>query len=157
MSALPQFYHGQLQTPTDDDTRLLGELQATIGDLTMPLVLEDFEMVSKVCGLCSYFAPELYMACGGTADTGVWAKDFIAFWSNLSQSNHDLESKLVAVMNPDEAALTPDDWRDMVTYVLNEHPGLEFLAESPEYHERYVDTVIARIYYNCDRSVCSYL
>eukprot|EP00045_Choanoeca_perplexa_P010732 m.110742 g.110742 ORF g.110742 m.110742 type:complete len:500 (-) comp15373_c0_seq16:2350-3849(-) len=152
MSALPQFYQGQLRVPNDDDKRLLGELEATIGDLTMPLMLEDFEMVSKVVGLCSYFAPELYMACGGTEETGVWAKDFIAFWSKLSETHHDLESKLVAVMNPDAKALLPDDWRDMVTYVLNEHPGLEFLADSPEYHERYVDTVIARIYYSCDRT-----
>jgi serine/threonine-protein phosphatase 2A regulatory subunit B'' len=155
MSALPKFYQGQLDEPTNDDVRLLGELQATIGDLTMPLTLEDFEMVSKVCGLCSYFAPELYMACGGTTETGVWAQDFISFWSKLSENHHDLESKLVNLMNPEEGALTPDDWRDMVTYVLNEHPGLEFLSESPEYHERYVDTVIARIYYACDRLVSS--
>eukprot|EP00730_Choanoeca_flexa_P007502 TRINITY_DN12341_c6_g1_i3.p1 TRINITY_DN12341_c6_g1~~TRINITY_DN12341_c6_g1_i3.p1 ORF type:complete len:536 (+),score=121.54 TRINITY_DN12341_c6_g1_i3:110-1717(+) len=152
MSALPAFYNGLSAQPSADDARLLEELEATIGDLTVPMVLEDFEMVSKVCGLCAYFAPELYAACGGTETTGVWAKDFIEYWTDLSQQHHDLESKLIAVINPEEGALLPDDWRDMVTYVLHEHPGLEFLAGSPEYHERYIDTVIARIYYTCDRT-----
>ena len=37
--------------------------------------------------------------------------------------------------------------------VLDTHPGLEFLLESPQYHERYIDTVIARMFYAINRWV----
>lgn len=35
--------------------------------------------------------------------------------------------------------------------LIRTHPGLEFLAETPEFQERYCDTVICRIFYGADR------
>ena len=36
--------------------------------------------------------------------------------------------------------------------VVDSHPGLEFLQSSPEFHARYIETVIGRIFYTVDRS-----
>ena len=40
----------------------------------------------------------------------------------------------------------------LVQDVVDVHPGLAFLKEAPEFHSRYVHTVIARIFYSVNRS-----
>lgn len=38
----------------------------------------------------------------------------------------------------------------MFTFLLEHHPGLEFLAATPEFQERYADTVVMRIFFSLD-------
>lgn len=38
----------------------------------------------------------------------------------------------------------------MFTHLLENHPGLEFLQQTPEFQERYADTVVMRIFYSLD-------
>lgn len=44
------------------------------------------------------------------------------------------------------------DLKHMLAGILLSHPGLEFLQDTPEFQERYAETVILRIFYNLDRS-----
>jgi len=48
--------------------------------------------------------------------------------------------------------LTVDDWDYLIQDIIDTHPGLKFLREAREFHSRYIKTVVARIYYNCNRS-----
>nr|CAG4646020.1 EOG090X00JH [Macrothrix elegans] len=48
--------------------------------------------------------------------------------------------------------LVPEDFVPLVQDVVDTHPGLTFLKEATEFHSRYVHTVIARIFYNVNRS-----
>lgn len=43
-----------------------------------------------------------------------------------------------------------DDFVPFMKELLNIHPGLEFLKPTPEFQERYVETVIVRIFYSCN-------
>lgn len=43
-----------------------------------------------------------------------------------------------------------DDFKPMFTYLLEKHPGLDFLKQTPEFQERYADTVIMRIFFSLD-------
>ena len=36
--------------------------------------------------------------------------------------------------------------------VVDSHPGLQFLSSTPEFHTRYIETVIGRIFYVVDRN-----
>ena len=45
-----------------------------------------------------------------------------------------------------------DDWDYLVQDIIDTHPGLKFLREAREFHSRYIKTVAARIFYNCNRS-----
>lgn len=40
----------------------------------------------------------------------------------------------------------------MLRELLASHPGLEFLHDTPEFQERYAETVIYRIFYTVNRS-----
>ena len=44
------------------------------------------------------------------------------------------------------------DFKPLLQALLGSHPGLEFLKDAPEFQERYVETVIYRIFYSVDRS-----
>lgn len=46
--------------------------------------------------------------------------------------------------------ITPEDFKPMFSYLLQKHPGLEFLQQTPEFQERYADTVVMRIFYSLD-------
>ena len=43
--------------------------------------------------------------------------------------------------------LTHQDFRSVLRCVLDTHPGLEFLKDSPEFQDRYLETVTYRIFY----------
>ena len=43
-----------------------------------------------------------------------------------------------------------EDFKPMFTHLLENHPGLEFLQQTPEFQERYADTVVMRIFYSLD-------
>ncbi|MBA0570775.1 hypothetical protein Golob_004385 [Gossypium lobatum] len=45
-----------------------------------------------------------------------------------------------------------DDFRPLLHELLGSHPGLEFLQSTPEFQERYAETVIYRIFYYINRS-----
>ena len=44
------------------------------------------------------------------------------------------------------------DLKSMLAGILLSHPGLEFLQDTPEFQDRYAETVILRIFYCLDRS-----
>jgi len=50
------------------------------------------------------------------------------------------------------AHLVPEDFVGLVQDVVDTHPGLTFLKEAAEFHSRYVHTVIARMFYQVNRS-----
>ena len=47
-------------------------------------------------------------------------------------------------------AIENDDFKPMFEHLLHNHPGLEFLQQTPEFQERYADTVVMRIFYGLD-------
>eukprot|EP00172_Hildenbrandia_rubra_P000712 Plantae.Rhodophyta-Hildenbrandia_rubra.ctg13905.p1 GENE.Plantae.Rhodophyta-Hildenbrandia_rubra.ctg13905~~Plantae.Rhodophyta-Hildenbrandia_rubra.ctg13905.p1 ORF type:complete len:789 (-),score=178.43 Plantae.Rhodophyta-Hildenbrandia_rubra.ctg13905:537-2903(-) len=47
--------------------------------------------------------------------------------------------------------VVPEDFKPMVSALLVYHPGLLFLKATPEFQQRYCETVIQRIYYGCTK------
>jgi hypothetical protein len=156
-STIPRFYHApHTGFLSELDQHLIAEVEDVFGSTDIGLALEDFEALAKVCGLCSYLAADLEAACQAHCGrTGVTAGDFIAYWRALALGYHDMDSKLVGILNPRGRYLAPKHWLRFVRYVVAHHPGLEFLVASPEYHARYTDTVVARLFYGVNRSVAA--
>jgi len=42
------------------------------------------------------------------------------------------------------------DFKALFKNLLETHPGLEFLQATPEFQERYADTVVMRIFFSLD-------
>lgn len=65
---------------------------------------------------------------------------FFSVWSSC----HDLASKFIRIMarNSKKQTLSPENFILLVQDVVDSHPGLTFLKTAPEFHSRYVHTVI---------------
>lgn len=46
--------------------------------------------------------------------------------------------------------IVPGDFKQIFKYLLEKHPGLEFLQATPEFQDRYADTVVMRIFFAVD-------
>jgi serine/threonine-protein phosphatase 2A regulatory subunit B'' len=78
------------------------------------------------------------------------------FASNVS--GKDLAERLFLILLPDgdrqgpRGTLAKKDFVWLLDEVVRTHPGLEFLAATPEFQDRYKETVIIRIFYSVNRS-----
>ena len=52
----------------------------------------------------------------------------------------------------ERSCVVQGDLKSMLAGILLSHPGLEFLQDTPEFQDRYAETVILRIFYSLDRS-----
>ena len=81
---------------------------------------------------------------------------------SLSNRNKKLENKIhSATSEVTSVSDTPNlsdlylefhDFMPVIQDIVDSHPGLVFLGQAPEFHSRYVQTVICRIFYHVNRS-----
>lgn len=67
---------------------------------------------------------------------------------------NDPASRFIYIMKGKRKAphILPEDFMPLVQDVVDTHPGLAFLKDAAEFHSRYINTVIARIFYCVNRS-----
>jgi hypothetical protein len=86
--------------------------------------------------------------------------DYVIIFFRICKTHHDNASKFIHILvlsspvpsPPNRHYLTVDDWDYLIQDIIDTHPGLKFLREAREFHSRYIKTVVARVYYNCNRS-----
>lgn len=77
---------------------------------------------------------------------------FISIWMHVLHSTCDLASKFVYLLTFGKRNyLMPDDFVNLIQSVIDEHIGLKFLRQAPDFHLRYIQTVIARIFFACSK------
>ena len=54
------------------------------------------------------------------------------------------------IAQPKTNFITHADFKPLFKHLLETHPGLEFLQATPEFQERYSDTVVLRIFFSLD-------
>ncbi|XP_002166391.3 serine/threonine-protein phosphatase 2A regulatory subunit B'' subunit beta isoform X1 [Hydra vulgaris] len=115
--------------------------------------LRDFPTLTKLCGYPLYWKYALFSACGGKKDLPITRNKFIATWKKIQHSYHDDASRFYHMLAKNsELGLQKTDFEGLLQDIINTHPGLQFLQEAPEFHSRYITTVIARIFYILNRS-----
>lgn len=56
------------------------------------------------------------------------------FWDSLDFHRKDVKRRLFEVIAKDGAAtIVPDDFKPVFKHLLEKHPGLEFLQQTPEF------------------------
>lgn len=83
--------------------------------------------------------------------SGKISKDqFLAVWESEYERLEVAKRmfKLIAKTNP--KYLLPEDFKPILRQLLDHHPGLNFLEATPEFQDRYADTVVMRIFYVID-------
>ena len=138
-----------------------------------------FRTVTRdVCELPSFFTPLLMHRCAGTEPMAVSEDDpasapgaptapavppapvtltqFAEYWNSTLRKYAEPNARVFEVLRgskPDQGPrhyLEHADFRPILRCILDTHPGLEFLKDSPEFQDRYLETVTYRIFYTCN-------
>ncbi|KAM9708859.1 serine/threonine-protein phosphatase 2A regulatory subunit B'' subunit alpha isoform 1-T1 [Menidia menidia] len=109
--------------------------------------------IAKVCGCPLYWKAPMFYGAGGERTGFVSVHSFIATWRKLLHSCHDDSSRFISLLaKPGCNYLEQEDFIPLLQDIVDTHPGLTFLKDAPEFHSRYITTVIQRIFYVVNRS-----
>ncbi|XP_015230766.1 PREDICTED: serine/threonine-protein phosphatase 2A regulatory subunit B'' subunit alpha isoform X1 [Cyprinodon variegatus] len=109
--------------------------------------------IAKVCGCPLYWKAPMFYAAGGERKGCVSVHSFVATWRKLLHSFHDDSSRFIYLLaKPGLNSLEQEDFIPLLQDIVDTHPGLTFLKDAPEFHSRYITTVIQRIFYVVNRS-----
>lgn len=75
----------------------------------------------------------------------------VALWQKISVLPQDPAIKFLYLLNPGFRHAEPEHFHPLVAYIVEVHPGLSFLLDRPEFLERYIQTVVHRIFFNSNR------
>lgn len=90
---------------------------------------------------------------GYTGNETIEEKQFTAYYNKIA-ANSSREARLFAALREPHANrdyLIPSDFKPLLRALLLCHQGLAFLHATPEFQQRYSETVIERIYFGCTR------
>ncbi|XP_023219114.1 serine/threonine-protein phosphatase 2A regulatory subunit B'' subunit beta-like isoform X1 [Centruroides sculpturatus] len=152
---IPRFYfpHGHPKSTYAIDEQLR-KITATFLNFPERKVLrEQFGIIAKACGLPLYWKIPLFLAAGGEKTGFVCCDTFLDSWKRIINICYDEPSQFICILScGSRNYLLPEDFIPMMQDIIDTHPGLTFLKEATEFHSRYIQTVIARIYYCVNRS-----
>lgn len=109
--------------------------------------------IAKACGCPLYWKAPMFYSAGGERTGFVSVHSFVATWRKLLNSCHDDSSRFIYLLaKPSCNYLEQEDFIPLLQDIVDTHPGLTFLKDAPEFHSRYITTVIQRIFYVVNRS-----
>ncbi|KAF4653197.1 Serine/threonine-protein phosphatase 2A regulatory subunit B'' subunit alpha [Perkinsus olseni] len=88
----------------------------------------------------------------GADESAAVTKDmFVKYWRGIGLELGKAYENFFNIVRKDTCEfIVKNDFREFVWVLLDTHPGLEFLQDTPEFQDRYTDTVLCRIFYCCD-------
>uniref|UniRef100_A0A087Y353 Protein phosphatase 2 regulatory subunit B''alpha n=1 Tax=Poecilia formosa TaxID=48698 RepID=A0A087Y353_POEFO len=154
---IPRFYYPRglpAPGPTANHDATIAAIETAFAEFEEDKA-DIYEMgkIAKVCGCPLYWKAAMFYAAGGERTGFVSVHSFVATWRKLLHSCHDDSSRFIYLLSkPGLTYLEQEDFIPLLQDIVDTHPGLTFLKDAPEFHSRYITTVIQRIFYVVNRS-----
>ncbi|XP_003992147.1 serine/threonine-protein phosphatase 2A regulatory subunit B'' subunit alpha isoform X3 [Felis catus] len=152
---IPRFYFPEgLPDACSNHEQTLSKIETAFMDIEdQKADIYEMGKIAKLCGCPLYWKAPMFRAAGGERTGFVSAQSFVAMWRKLLNYHHDDASKFICLLaKPSCNSLEQEDFIPLLQDVVDTHPGLTFLKDAPEFHSRYITTVIQRIFYTVNRS-----
>lgn len=75
---------------------------------------------------------------------------FITFFKREFELEDAKKRTFKIIAQKDPRYIQSEDFKPLFKYLLETHPGLEFLQATPEFQDRYADTVVMRVFFILD-------
>ncbi|XP_066518516.1 serine/threonine-protein phosphatase 2A regulatory subunit B'' subunit alpha [Hoplias malabaricus] len=153
---IPRFYFpmGLPPPPSTAADLIIAAVEGAFAELPEEKAdIYEMAKIAKACGCPLYWKAPMFTCAGGERTGFVSVHTFIATWRKLLHSCYDDASKFVYLLaKPSCNYLEQEDFIPLLQDIVDTHPGLTFLKDAPEFHSRYITTVIQRIFYTVNRS-----
>ncbi|KAF9611149.1 hypothetical protein IFM89_027218 [Coptis chinensis] len=150
-----QFYFQNGRPPPNElKEQCLARIDQSFFGHVEGMQVHEFKSVTKeICKLPSFFSSALFRKIDVDSIGVVTRNTFVDYWVNGNLITMDVATQIFNILKqPDQKYLTQDDFKPILRELLATHPGLEFLQSTPEFQERYAETVTYRIFYYVNRS-----
>ena len=158
--------------PADSLQQRSESIAASFREYPSGMSHENFVAVTKdLCNLPSFFSTPLHKRvramwavknakspaeAAGAPDTlseeGLVTEEmFRSFWKSEIEPFDRYSRFFRLLKRPNRNYIFPSDFEPFLKELLKYHPGLEFLESAPEFQDKYMRTVVARIFYSTDR------
>ncbi|XP_031109586.1 serine/threonine protein phosphatase 2A regulatory subunit B''beta-like [Ipomoea triloba] len=152
---IPQFYfQNGIPPPNELKERCLFRTNQIFYGHIDGIPMHEFKLLTKeICKIPSFFSTSLFRKID-VSGTGILTRDaFVDYWINGGMLTKDIATQIFSILKqPDLKYLTQADFKPVLRELLATHPGLEFLHGTPEFQERYAETVTYRMFYYINRS-----
>ncbi|KAL7323080.1 hypothetical protein PS15p_211035 [Mucor circinelloides] len=150
---IPLFHPQKVSLPNQHDIHTLETITAVkqIYDNRPYLTELQFIPVLKACGLPRYMNMAFFrrLEVIGNVDQLVPFSAFVEGYMQIQQNRLDDTSLFFNILRkPKNTWISPEDFLPVLEDVVLNHPGLKFLGDNPMFQERYIETVICRLYYD---------
>ncbi|KAJ7325022.1 hypothetical protein JRQ81_018042 [Phrynocephalus forsythii] len=152
---IPRFYFPSgLPNVCNNHEETITKIEAAFAEFEDERVpLNEMGKIAKICCCPLYWKAPMFNASGGERTGFVSVHSFVAMWRKILHNCHDDASKFICLLaKPNYKFLEQEDFIPLLQDVVETHPGLTFLKDAPEFHSRYITTVIQRIFYTVNRS-----
>uniref|UniRef100_A0ACB8F9S4 Uncharacterized protein n=1 Tax=Sphaerodactylus townsendi TaxID=933632 RepID=A0ACB8F9S4_9SAUR len=152
---IPHFYFPNgLPNVCSNQEETIAKIEAAFSEFEEErATINEMGKIAKICCCPLYWKAPMFIASGGERTGFVSVHSFVAMWRKIVQNCHSDASKFICLLaKPNCNFLEQEDFIPLLQDVVETHPGLTFLKDAPEFHSRYITTVIQRIFYTVNRS-----
>jgi len=152
---VPKFYFPSAASSSDSnmDTIMKEINEIFLSTKNEDLTVLQFEQITfKVFGLPKFLNPLVFARVDKDKKGKVYKQEFIKTWKN-EYANLSAAVRCFNILKKSNSEyITPEDLKPIMNIIMEVHPGLEFLKATPEFQDRYSDTVVQRIFYGVDKN-----
>lgn len=153
--SIPRFYFPNgLPNICNNHEEIIAKIEAAFSEFEDEKgTINEMGKIAKICCCPLYWKAPMFHASGGERTGFVSVHSFVAMWRKILHNCHDDASKFICLLaKPNCNYLEQEDFIPLLQDIVETHPGLTFLKDAPEFHSRYITTVIQRIFYTVNRS-----
>ncbi|CAD6185242.1 unnamed protein product [Caenorhabditis auriculariae] len=111
--------------------------------------LEHMPSVCAAAGIPLYWKMPVFMAITNEENRPASQIDFTSWWKAMTSVAHDEAARFVYTLTlGSRSFLVPEDLYHLVMDVIHTHPGLAFYRDATEFHDKYCQVVMTRIFWN---------